>query len=547
MDLFSDAAEISFEMPDFQTACKGREQVAAYFSERQKGVCADKIVRNLQLCHTPAVRVESDCKARGSFMVTAFDIQKADQAYTTEQWEARYDADFVFEDGRWKYQNLKFYILMSLYPEAYLPEMKTDLFARGIEPELPPEYEGRTNPKDYIVLQKLLGRWCQNRRINAMESFAAYEAVSFKLPTFFENTFTGRDAVGKALERLDDLERLNQEFYLSIPMIMSQVIEVAADGRTAKGYWLGICLDTKGPAFGENTKDAPVKTSIGRFKLNFIKELGSWKIKDFEFEVYATLKPTHIQYENSDRGMLRFSGDNWMYAPEATGNHSEQDIEDILELEQYIAFWAGGLRYRSEAPFYETRFAKECPELLSYATGASQNPEKYRFECSTGLQEVTQKIFEMVNKFNTLQPKSPGNHIGTTPIIEITDDGMHAYATWFDYGWTTMAEVFGLKEPPFAANPAIARYEHRYIKIDGVWKLYGFKWTPFFRIEKWQFDYENSKGWTHTTSCRRFPLPLDEYIYEDDPSKRGEKVVLEPPCIISPYEQPWTGELDKMR
>ena len=137
--LFLPGNETWFARPDFGERFTGKEAVDAWFFSKYENINPDPLVRNFQLCHTPAIEVDEDLiHARASFMVTAFDIRSAENGqpdgetervtmsekkntvqngYVSEQWEARYDADLVMHEGRWYYRTLQFYILMSLYPE----------------------------------------------------------------------------------------------------------------------------------------------------------------------------------------------------------------------------------------------------------------------------------------------------------------------------------------------------------------------------------------------------------------------------------------------
>ena len=124
-----------------------------------------------------------------------------------------------------------------------------------------------------------------------------------------------------------------------------------------------------------------------------------------------------------------------------------------------------------------------------------------------------------------------------TPVIELSEDKTRACAVWLDYGWTLRAEAFNLSEPPFPAAPAVARYEHKYIKINGQWKLYAFKWYPLFRMKPWGFSYENTKGWTASASTKRFPLPFDSFEYVEERRDWKKPFLLDPSIITSPYEK----------
>lgn len=521
---FANLPDIRMELPDDGVYLKGPQEirdylVAGHWPDSQTWV----------ISHTPAICVNADGRsARASWYATSFNLILKNGEPALVQGSARFDADLVLEEKAWKYLSLQYYYMMTLEPNPY-----TD----GILPEN--EYDSQsyfsdvTSPSatDFVAISNLMGRWSLDRRQGGINLFSSREDCEMISPNLLKHPCIGRAAVKEGLQELSEIEAANEPWAMTIPMLTTPVI--TTDGDRAEGTWLMLTHDCKGPAYGGNCEKSHVESTLGRLKVIFRKEKGEWKIHKYEFRPFLRL-PNNRILETSFENTLLKTG--WRQAPDHKELQNEADTADILKLEEYVAFWVSGLRYRSEAPFYYSRLAIERPDLLEYCVGVQNT--------SRGLEAVTREIFGMVNKFVTYQPKAPGNHIGTTPVIELSEDGERAEAVWLDYGWTTVAQVFGITDPPFKANPAIGRYHFKFIKIEGIWKVYYFNWAPFFRASFWEFDYAKTKGWSGTSSCRRFPLPLDLYVYEHDPSKTGEKIILEPSCVPCPYEKEWTGELD---
>ena len=517
--LFTGQETDCFEAPDDGIRLPGGE-IAPRLAE---AACA--MGTPFLLSHTPAIRVEREGTARASWYLST--VQESAEGMI--QGSARFDASFRRTEAGWRYTYIQIFYMMTLEPENG-PGMEVCGFpAGGIELLAPASRE--TSPADFLALQRMLGRWSHDRRAGALNAFSRAEDVLLSYSPLLEEPCRGIAQVKEGLERLEELERQTGPIPLTIPMLTTPWIETCEE--QARGSWLVISHDHQA---GEDEKEL-VAHRVAQLLVNWVREGEEWKIRSLVMKPLFSLPFSEILTAGSADTILNMEG-AWLNAPAPTGRGDEQSNEDALLLEEYVAFWVSGLRYRSEAPFYYHRLAIDYPELLSYRLGC--RPTK------RGLQEVTDEIFAMTSKFSTLQPKSPGNHTGTTPVIEISPDGSRAVAVWLDYGWTTQAEVFGITEPPYFANPAVARYEHHYLKTPEGWKLYGFHWAPFYRLGKWRFDYATTKGWSGTTSTKRFPLPLEQYHYEDDEAKRGLPVVLDPPMIDCPYERPWTGETDKL-
>lgn len=522
--LFANRPDISLELPDDGISLHGPGEVKSYLTG---GHWPDE--QTWVISHTPAIRVDADGRsARGSWYATVFWLEADDRNTALVRGSARFDADLVLTEDGWKYLEVQFYYMMTLEPEPYSGGVQP---ADGHEKVFPPADVVPPEPMDFVALSNLMGRWSVDRRKGGIDLFSQREDCALVLPTLLEEPCTGRAAVEAGLRKLADMQARSEPWALTIPMLTTPVISVTGD--YAEGVWLTLTHDCKGPAFGYGRENSYATAALGSLKVSFWRENGEWKLYRCEFRPHLTLPHLRLLESSFDNTLMR-SG--WRDAPAHVPVRDEAAAADILKLEEYVAFWVSGLRYRSEAPFYYSRLAIERPELLEHGTGVTK--------MAHGLEDVTREIFAMVNKFVTFQPKAPGNHIGTTPVIELSEDGERAEAVWLDYGWTTVAEVFGINEPPYKANPAIARYHFKFIRLDGVWKVYSFNWAPFFRGGMWEFDYAKTKGWSGTTSCRRFPLPLERYIYEHDPARKGEKVILEPSCVLCPYEREWTGELD---
>lgn len=522
--LFARRKDAEYHFYDENIHLTGWDDIDRYFTLLQTPTC-------FVLAHTPMIQGDDGPAAQATWMATGFFVQQDGTEKHVEQRVLRYDANFVLEDGQWKYRRLEVYYFMSLLPEPFhgaawdLPQSHCGT--------LPPPPSSHTNAEDYVSIARLQGRWSHDRRKGIKALFSPQDTCRLSLPHLLPSPCHGFKNVSQGLDFLDTLESKNNGAYLSVSMTASPVIEIDHTGRSASACWLAMDIGMKGSAFGNPMKQCPVTTVLGRYDQRFIKENGQWKIEAFQFYPFMTLKPMVFSPEKSIHSVISFEEENWLYAPPSSGC---QDTDAALEIEDYVGWWTAGLRYRSEAPFYYRFLARERPDLLRWTMTARQ-PGSSHLRISTTMEEIDNEIFGMTDLFQIHQPKGPGFHCATTPVVEIRQDGLFANAVWFDFGWTLQAEAFGRTEPPYPAEPAIARYEHQYVKLNGQWKLCQFKWFPLFRVEPWHFDYAQTKGWTGSNSPKRFPLPFTPYVYSSQRRDPKEPFELEPAIISSPREK----------
>jgi len=122
--------------------------------------------------------------------------------------------------------------------------------------------------------------------------------------------------------------------------------------------------------------------------------------------------------------------------------------------------------------------------------------------------------FEMTKKFFTIwgqmanQKGIVAEHHAICPVIEIAKDGQTARGTWFSPGIMGMA-------PINVQTWNWGKYDCKFIKENGEWKIWQFKWHRTFEAE-----YE--KGWLHSQKTSswgqlsgNYP-PADKEAYDPD-------------------------------
>jgi len=155
-------------------------------------------------------------------------------------------------------------------------------------------------------------------------------------------------------------------------------------------------------------------------------------------------------------------------------------------------------------------FAQQDPDVtLDLPDNTTGTPIK-------GLTSITAE-FAKLKSMVTAQGDFMGTHLVTTPVIKVSSDGLTAQGSWMSYGFTVMGPAFGNKTPPYPMLPVIGRYEHDFVKENGVWKFKHFKWAIFASLPPAQYDPSTAgPGWANTpmtpgSKAAAWPLdPIDQ-------------------------------------
>ena len=123
-----------------------------------------------------------------------------------------------------------------------------------------------------------------NRHKEVMELYAKKAPV---VTVCMQNmgVWKGKDAARKAWGPLDRLTEKDRIGMMAIHPITTSVIEVARDGKTAKGVWIGTgFVATK----NKETGKPQAMWEWDRYGVDFVKEDGKWKF--WHFHVYRIFK-----------------------------------------------------------------------------------------------------------------------------------------------------------------------------------------------------------------------------------------------------------------
>jgi SnoaL-like domain len=140
--------------------------------------------------------------------------------------------------------------------------------------------------KAVTEIQNLMGRYEYLHM--AGEHLAVIDLYAKNAPDPFVNIGVRGHWVGKDAPRRawDNFARLGKKpGHMPIHPITTPVIEVAADGRTAKGVWIGIGFVARTDA---QTREAQCFWEWDKYGVDFIKEDGLWKF--WHFHIYRIFR-----------------------------------------------------------------------------------------------------------------------------------------------------------------------------------------------------------------------------------------------------------------
>lgn len=515
-ELFSSASDACVKFHDEKVNAYGKTAIRAAFEGISKQFGESKV---LHMINSPIIQVsERNLSAQATWTTLSFVLKGSREEREAEPVVTRFDLDYVKEKGHWKILHLEWYMFLSLNPWKCPAGDDSDWINRQIQPLLPvPEETGSTRSEDWWAIVKLQNRYTHDRRKDMDRYFSKAEDASFYLPVYLDGPATGYKSICQALNRLDQMEEDNEKLYLSTLLLTNPVVEVDPDGVHARGAWLGMNIGIKGPAFGEEPP-YPVEVYFLYLDQKFVKEDGIWKFHTFNAQKLFGAPVWHFD-PASTAGLIAHDR-RWHYPPVATRAGTP---EDYLEIENIQGWWVNTLKSARPSEFVDRLVAVKS-EGVEYHTHdpfmeADDSGLRRKANNVVGAKGVEnyREQARLIEAIKQQQPHHPSCHTTTTPLIEVDEDGEHATAFWFDFGWTMFAEGFDLPPEEWHANPCFARYAQQYIKDqNGKWKIWKFSWYPLFRFNSmWPFKPEAVRGWAGSETAEPWPMPFERYVNED--------------------------------
>ena len=142
---------------------------------------------------------------------------------------------------------------------------------------------------DIQAIQNLMGRYTVNwvpKNLDQQASFYAMDEPDVSVEVGDRGVYVGPEAVRKLFGSTFSNPVL--EGVLLIHYLASPMVEVAEDGRTAKGVWRSPGIEAVLPANGG--KPVPM-WSFGSYAVDFIKKNGEWKV--WHMHWYRQVKCTY--------------------------------------------------------------------------------------------------------------------------------------------------------------------------------------------------------------------------------------------------------------
>lgn len=497
--LFCRSDESILTMPDRKEYFKGYDNIETYFVKMAESARMANAPKAIYLTNTPAFHApEDDILTKGVWEAYSFRIYPAcnNEKAKYEFFSSRFDISFQKEENEYKIINMCWYELMSFLPIEYSQTSTLELFKPALF-EVPAP-TGYLSPEDFVEIQRTMGRFMHNNRSEAFTIFSDSDEISFRMSNVLQKTYTGRKGVIEALKALDELEADNGGKFVSIPFLTTPVVEIEPDGKHASGSWLVLCFDIKGEAFGREREKPEIVKVLGRLNQKFIKENGEWRILKYDLSTLTALPP--LACLTPDR--LPPAAEKykyWDFAPQRTKN--KKSSSDVFEIESLLLHWTTGLKTGTLVEFTQKHMTCEKSNWTVILGDYVMHGEK----------AVTDGLAKMDKEHHELEFKSPIVHTGSTPVIEISQDGLTAEGIWFDHSYTNVAQSGKDFRRPFRYMMNTCKYHHWFKKENGSWKLEKFTWDIIFSMEDYFHEPNTSSGWAGSGYKVPWPKPFEKY------------------------------------
>lgn len=498
MSLFSAAEDVSVCVPELGADIRGQEAVAEFLSRSGAWRGRGKV----HLLHSAAYRSEDETHLRGHWNTYSFCLQQEDDAgrfHSVRFSYLRFCVDFRREPEGWRILRLDCRRVLSVDPWDYTPEPESAVLDRPDDLSGICLCGGAPCPdgENYVALRNLTGLFCHNGPLKA-KRYMAKEGTYLDIPTVIPAA-RGYDAVCAALDEWERLERENG-LYLTVQMGTSPVFEMTG-GDSARSSVLTLCIDTKGRLFGYDHSPYPTVFRLALLCFEYAREADGWKIRSVTQRLLANLDPVE-QAINSGKRIVMMEQENRVCVRETCRTGA---AADVFAVESILPEWTERLK-RSDLPDFKTMYMdngrRDLAILLSRGFFGAEAVAEH---CET-------LINSFIKKYPTMK-KYPQFHTGNTPVIEISEDGDHAVAAWFDFGWGNIgAGVLyddGVRERNYF--PGVGKYYHSYIKENGQWKMYRLGWYPLMGdFTPWSYRIGETGGWASMDTDAPWPLPLQD-------------------------------------
>ena len=177
--------------------------------------------------------------------------------------------------------------------------------------------------------------------------------------------------------------------------------------------------------------------------------------------------------------------------------------EDLYGIENIMGAWAVHGRRGNLSGFAEKYMTHPAlTPVLAIMSQGETTPVR------EGVEAIRERFAGMDARFRNHRYSM---HVPTTPVVEVSADGMHAVGTWYDHSATCLASG---DETSFPYMVFVARYRHEFVKINQEWYVKRFYWEPLIHLEEWKLDLTHTDGWAAREDDRNYPEPLELFTSE---------------------------------
>ena len=410
-------------------------------------------------------------------------------------------AHFVKQSDQWKIIYFCWNEVLELCP--WKLEYANKITCSGNLEEILSEDEELT-ADDYLKIRNLQGHFT-HQGMNCKENwFAKRDDVRLNLPTVFDCSVKGYEAVAEQLHLLKAKMLKNDKNYVFLPLVGAPVI--TGNSKNANGRWLGLVFEVQAQAYGVKNPPYAVKMYAGVFKQRFVKIENEWKFQEFNHEILFETYITDYEPEKMMRHRMREKiwEDTWMEGPEMKNGNCPEDVGDI---EVMLAQWTGRIRSGNSLDFVKQYMMNSKEQISMLVAGSTQKR-------TTGYAEIEKRFGP---RERTGRRENPAYHTLSTPVIEFSEDGNYASAAWTDLAIADFSGAFDFPLSPVCYHMTVNKYYHEFVRdIDGRWKLYAFGWEPGLFIGGLRFEETLCrgfyKGWSNTKY--EFPITGEAFKYE---------------------------------
>ncbi len=409
------------------------------------------------------------------------------------------------QSGEWLIQRLRWNEILELCPwklqVGHMESHASDHRNKARKDEWDKAWRETPSAEDYMEIRNLQGRFTQDGTDRSWKDFAADKDTILDLPTLYDAPALGVEAVKRRLEDLRAKEIFNRKNYVFMPVICAPVIRTR--GNNGWGQWLVWGIEVKKRPEGPNGAPWEISMNLGRFVQEFVKADGKWRF--LKFRHCAKYKISSFPYdpEKGLRHRMREKAlwDNtWLPGPKA----GDLCLADAFDIEMILPQWTGRLRGGNSMDFVDHFMVNSKKEISMLVAGSTQKR-------IWGHEEIRNRFGRPPEKDHK---ENPVFHTLASPVIEFFRDGTLAEAAWTDVAIADFSGAFQFPKDPARYYMTLNKYYHRFVKDQGIWKLYDFRWEPGTYLGNFKFEAQKCRGFYKGWDHQKGKLPVLGEAYE---------------------------------